>query len=204
MNIHSGMSQGLPVVAYADQSEKASKILGAALRLFSERGFHGTTVPTIAKEAGVGAGTVYRYFESKEAIVNVLYRTHKKALGALIVGRITPDMSPRVQFGVYWQTMAEFARQQPAAYKFLELHHHAPYLDEDSQAIETQLTAMAAASFERFRQQRVVKDTDARILMAIVHGAFVGLVKACSGTSLVFSEEAVNMAEQCVWEAIRA
>jgi AcrR family transcriptional regulator len=41
----------------------------ATLKLITEHGFHATPVSMIASEAGVGAGTIYRYFESKEAII---------------------------------------------------------------------------------------------------------------------------------------
>ena len=52
-------------------------ILSAALELFAEKGFHGTAVPEIAAKAGVAAGTIYRYFDSKEAMVNAVYQRHK-------------------------------------------------------------------------------------------------------------------------------
>ncbi len=42
-----------------DQIEKA------AIKLFYESGYHGTTVNNITKEAGVAAGTFYLYFPSK-------------------------------------------------------------------------------------------------------------------------------------------
>ena len=40
---------------------------------FAERGYDGTTIPMIAEKAKVGAGTIYRYFENKEALVNSLF-----------------------------------------------------------------------------------------------------------------------------------
>ena len=46
------------------ESDKSTAILEAALALFAERGYDGTPVPLIAEKAGVGAGTIYRYFES--------------------------------------------------------------------------------------------------------------------------------------------
>ncbi|MGN6106845.1 MAG: helix-turn-helix domain-containing protein, partial [Kofleriaceae bacterium] len=54
--------------------DKREAIIAAALELFVERGFFGTAVPEIAERAGVGAGTIYRYFESNEALVNAIYR----------------------------------------------------------------------------------------------------------------------------------
>lgn len=48
--------------------EKRSEILEAALNLFSKKGFDGATVDEIAAKAGVGKGTIYLYFRTKEAI----------------------------------------------------------------------------------------------------------------------------------------
>ena len=50
------------------------KILEAALEIFSEKGFHVATVDEIAEQAGLGKGTLYRYFANKEALFNELVR----------------------------------------------------------------------------------------------------------------------------------
>lgn len=44
------------------------KIMTAALKLFSEGGYHTTTVDDIARDAAVGKGTVYWHFSGKEAL----------------------------------------------------------------------------------------------------------------------------------------
>lgn len=49
--------------------DKKSSILQAAFRLFAEKGFHHTTVEEIAALAGVGKGTVYEYFSSKQKLL---------------------------------------------------------------------------------------------------------------------------------------
>ncbi|ETI70810.1 TetR/AcrR family transcriptional regulator [Neobacillus vireti] len=46
--------------------EKRAKILEAAIPLFADNGLSATTVATIAKQAGVGFGTVFNYFATKE------------------------------------------------------------------------------------------------------------------------------------------
>jgi AcrR family transcriptional regulator len=47
---------------------RPGEILAAALELFVERGFSSTKLEDVARRAGVSKGTVYRYFESKQAI----------------------------------------------------------------------------------------------------------------------------------------
>ncbi|MFZ2950245.1 MAG: helix-turn-helix domain-containing protein, partial [Desulfuromonadaceae bacterium] len=54
--------------------EKRDEIVRAALELIAENGFHGAPMAMIAEKAGVGAGTIYRYFENKDVLINELYR----------------------------------------------------------------------------------------------------------------------------------
>ena len=48
------------------------RILAAALELFSERGFAGTNIRELSALLGMGKSSLYRHFESKEAIWNAL------------------------------------------------------------------------------------------------------------------------------------
>lgn len=50
------------------KEERERQIKEAALRLFSERGFHDTTVSQISEVAGLGKGTIYWYWKSKEEL----------------------------------------------------------------------------------------------------------------------------------------
>jgi TetR/AcrR family fatty acid metabolism transcriptional regulator len=48
---------------------RRAQILDAAAAVFAERGFHRTTIKAIAAVAGVAEGTIYNYFESKDALL---------------------------------------------------------------------------------------------------------------------------------------
>jgi len=51
-----------------DRKEKAKEITLAALELFSKNGYNSTSVEQIARTAGMGKGTIYEYFSTKEDI----------------------------------------------------------------------------------------------------------------------------------------
>jgi AcrR family transcriptional regulator len=51
---------------------KRQAILAAAKRLFAARGFHGSSVSDLAREVDLPVGSIYTYFESKEAIVTTV------------------------------------------------------------------------------------------------------------------------------------
>ncbi len=58
-----------------DREEKRNAILMAANTIFIKKGYHATTVQDIADAAGIGKGTVYEYFATKEDIVESLVNT---------------------------------------------------------------------------------------------------------------------------------
>jgi AcrR family transcriptional regulator len=49
-------------------NDKHASILDVSIHVFAAQGFQGTDVQTIADKAGVGKGTVYRYFGDKESL----------------------------------------------------------------------------------------------------------------------------------------
>jgi TetR/AcrR family fatty acid metabolism transcriptional regulator len=49
-----------------DKESKRQEILNVALRVFARNGIANTKMTDIAREAGIGKGTIYEYFESKE------------------------------------------------------------------------------------------------------------------------------------------
>jgi AcrR family transcriptional regulator len=53
---------------------RPEEIIGAALEVFTERGFAATKLEDVARKAGVTKGTIYLYFENKEALFKALIR----------------------------------------------------------------------------------------------------------------------------------
>lgn len=59
----------MPRISPERREAKRGEIIAAARRCFSRDGFHQTSMPEIAAEAGVSAGAPYRYFASKEEVI---------------------------------------------------------------------------------------------------------------------------------------
>ncbi|MCX5744686.1 MAG: TetR/AcrR family transcriptional regulator [Proteobacteria bacterium] len=186
------------------KSDKREAILDAALDLFVERGFHGTAVPEIADRAAVGAGTIYRYFESKEALVNAIYRMEKMRFGHVVVDDFPTTIATREQFRLLFMRMATFTIAHPKSFVFLELHHHAPYLDAESRAVEERMTMLFTAVIVQAQARGELKAADPRLLMGIVMGGFVGVVRGCVEIDQSLESADWKLAEQCLWEAIRS
>jgi TetR/AcrR family transcriptional regulator, repressor of fatR-cypB operon len=193
------LSERLP----GEARSKREVILDAALALFAERGFHGTAVPLVAERANVGAGTLYRYFESKEALVNALYQREK----TVFVSELTLDFPaaapPREQFSVFWRRLVDYAQRHPTAAVFLELHHHAPYLDAESRALEERILVPISEFIRYAQEQQALKAMDPMLLISLAYGAFIGISKAIWAGHLQPTPSTFDQAEACLWEALR-
>ena len=188
----------------ASEEAKSEAIMKAALDLFVELGFHGTPVPLIADHARVGAGTIYRSFESKEALVNALYQRWKQAVVDTMVKDFPVDRPAREQFRTVWERMADFALAHPRELAFLELHHHGAYLDVKSLAIEKGITEFGVMMVRRAQEAQAIKKLDPMLLLELVNGAFLGVFRAGMEMRIQMTKERYMEAEQCCWEAIRA
>ncbi|HEX3501986.1 MAG TPA: TetR/AcrR family transcriptional regulator [Xanthobacteraceae bacterium] len=70
-------------------------ILDSAYELFSERGYHATTLQDIAERAGIGVGTVYSYVPSKIRLLYAIVEPWQKDAIARLEKRVLKIKSPR-------------------------------------------------------------------------------------------------------------
>jgi TetR/AcrR family transcriptional regulator len=69
-----------PITNRMSGDERRKQILRVAIRLFSERGFSGTTTKEIAKAAGVSEAMVFRHYATKDELYNAIL-DHKACEG---------------------------------------------------------------------------------------------------------------------------
>jgi AcrR family transcriptional regulator len=181
---------------------KRTRLLDAALDLFETRGFDGVAVPEIAAKAGVATGTIYRYFKDKEALVNALYQHWKRYYNTIVLAPQSARATPRQAFGQYWQRMMMFARTYPKAMRFMDLHHHGAYLDDESRALSTAYGVQARAFMESARAAGAIRDLDPILVVALMWGAAAGLTKFAATGALNFDAIAANDMEEALWRAI--
>ncbi|MEM0969783.1 MAG: TetR/AcrR family transcriptional regulator [Verrucomicrobiota bacterium] len=105
-------------------SEKREQLLEATIDLFAQEGFWNTSTARIAKHAGVATGTLFNYFDSKETLIDEVYRTLKKEMSDfLLSGFDQEEGSARVQSESLWRRYILWGVQFPIRYSLLgQLH----------------------------------------------------------------------------------
>ena len=69
----------------------------AAQELFRKFGYHKTSVNEIAKKAKIAKATIYKYFDSKEAVLHALLMDYIKVSVDELIHTNTPDMGEEEQ-----------------------------------------------------------------------------------------------------------
>ncbi len=86
--------------------KKRRCILDAAIKLFSQKGYEQTSIEELAKEAGVGKGTVYSYFHTKRDIVKAFCDDILEFTRSELAAKTKPDTPLTEQLMVIF--MADF------------------------------------------------------------------------------------------------
>jgi AcrR family transcriptional regulator len=85
---------------------KRKAILEAAIKLFSRKGYEQTSIEELAREAGIGKGTVYSYFQTKKEIVRAFCEEELDYTRSELAAHTNPESSLQEQLLVIF--MSEF------------------------------------------------------------------------------------------------
>lgn len=80
----------MPKLKDRDVERNQLKIEGAALRVFTRQGFHGTSIREIADEAHVSVGNIYNYYSTKDELFRRLVVRYGKQMAELQRRILTP------------------------------------------------------------------------------------------------------------------
>ena len=181
---------------------KRELILQAALGLFAERGLHGSPTSAIASEAGIGVGTIYRYFQDKETLIHELFHDlHERYHQQLLAGYDAAAPLPRRFQQLVGELLRMFIRN-PTEFRFMELYYYSPYATAassrlpDDQGIIYQVLREAQA-------QGLCKAVPMKVLEALAWGPLVALAKENSIRRLDINREIIDQTARAAWDAVR-
>ncbi|RJE72790.1 TetR/AcrR family transcriptional regulator [Reichenbachiella sp. MSK19-1] len=155
--------------------EKKQAIFDSALELINECGFHGTSMSQLAKHAGVAAGTIYHYFESKEAMICAL---HTDIVDKLLESLTTSDdknLSFKERFEKRWKCIYQFHIDRPHVLRFYEQFVNSPFNFNYPKRKEIQL--YFSAFFQEGISQGIIIDKNPELISGLFFGSVISALK---------------------------
>lgn len=185
-------------------THKREDILAAALKMVSIHGFHGASMAMIAEEARSGAGTIYNYFPSKEALIKALFREMKVEYIHAILQGVDPSRPLEETFLVMWRNAVRFNLECPEKVTFSQQYHSSPYLDEESQHFVDAAMEPLLQPFASAMQRGIIKNLPLPILEAYTLDIVASLALRNTRGEIVLDESLIEQTGRASWQALLA
>ncbi len=187
-------------------TDKREEIIRASLELIAEHGFHGAPMSMIADRAGVAAGTIYRYFENKDALINDLYRDIQEKIYSEIAKGYQPEKPIRERFQYLLRVLLRFFIAHPSECRYLEQFHNSPYGAEVRRDIILRKSGDCFLYRELLEEgvaQQVIKDLPMAILFALAFGPLKYVIRDHILGFFELDEPLIERILEASWDCIR-
>lgn len=163
------------------KEKREGQIKEAALKLFSQKGFHNTTVTEISEAAGLGKGTIYWYWRSKEELAFSLLEDMLSAFLRLLGEAVGWEGTFREKFDRLLEEVIALYRVEKEHCRLLwkfRADRHYIFDQEYVHKVTSYYLGMRkaiAALVEQGMEEGVIRRTDADKLALAMLGAAEGL-----------------------------
>lgn len=121
----------------ARSDARRSQILRAAVPLLERRGSHEVSMQSIAAEAGVSVGLIYRYFTGKQDLVQAVTEGVLEEIGQLIAAALEPEDDPVRQIAGAFAAYCTVIRDNRQA--VMLTYRESNLLDEEGRRVTKEL-----------------------------------------------------------------
>ena len=189
----------------AATEEKRRQILDAAVRVFARTGYHDSRVGDIAKDAGVAYGLVYHYFESKDAVLEAVFReTWGRLLAAINEVERSQQPAPE-QLRLVTKIVLRTWRDDPDLVRLLVREiTRSPHLQREIDEIAEAFAALERIVAHGQREGTIRATLDARLAAWMLYGALEEILTGWVLGQLRDTPDDVAAAERAVAETLIA
>lgn len=193
------------------KTDKKAAVLKAALELIAEHGFHGAPAADIAARAGVGVGTMYRYFENKDELIEGIARNLIDGIaGKLLHDGYPADGPVRERFMYVERGLLAHFIENPLEYRFMEQFMNSPYGAKHRRDVILEETCAEAGScmmkdiLEEGMASGLVKDLPLAILYSLSFGPVMFIIRDHILGLITVDGPLLDATVKACWDAVKA
>ena len=165
-------------------SEKRKQIIDAAVRLFHRDGFWNTSTASVAKEAGIAAGTLFNYFATKSDLIDQVYIALKQDLATAVSVDFPCDAGIAQQTRELWSRFFRWHLERPTEAALMKQLRISELVSSDVVALQNENFSFALDLIRRGIEEGHLADlpldyiatfTEASLEAAIAHARQIGV-----------------------------
>jgi AcrR family transcriptional regulator len=185
------------------QADKRAQIVEAAVRVFARSGYHTSRVGDIAEEAGVAHGLLYHYFDSKEAVLEAVFRETWDELLRAFHDVEASEAPAREQLRQVAAILLRSWRREPDLVRVLVREvARSPHLGERVDAIREVFASIERIVVRGQASGDFRRELDPRLASWIVYGALEEILTGWVLGQLPDGDEEVALAERTVVDLV--
>ena len=183
--------------------DKRQQILSAAEKLIAEVGFQGLSMQKLAKEAGVAAGTIYRYFDDKDHLIDDVRVLVTQRVADAVQEGVNDSDPIKQRYRTMWLNIWNLAGTNLAAIKNRVQYDSLPITNSlNFRELERKMFAQVELLFNEGKEQGLFKPLDNEVLSGLSLAASVSLARKHSLGFYQLDEAALEAAIEASWDAI--
>jgi len=183
--------------------DKRQLILDAAVRVFARKGYHTSRVGDIAEEAGVAHGLLYHYFDSKEELLDTIFRNTWTLMLDTISGVESLEEPARETLRKVAAIVLRAWRDTPDVVRVLVREvTRSPHLQQEIGETEQAFSALERIIRTGQESGEFREDVDPRFASFIFYGALEEILTGWVMGQLPDTDEDVRVAERTVVEML--
>ncbi|MBU0680393.1 MAG: TetR/AcrR family transcriptional regulator [Proteobacteria bacterium] len=187
------------------QYEPQQEILDATLRLFSSKGYFGTSMQDIRKEAGVSIGAIYHYFKNKEEIATALYDTLLEQISERTDHYFTTEKTFEAACQSLIRYFFAMAEEKPHAVQFLIYARHREFLPDKMPICTAKPFELLIEAGKRAMATGEVRQMHPVVLATMVFGSPLRLILLkVDGVMELPLTDFFEESWDCIWRGVSA
>ena len=183
--------------------DKRQQILSAAEKLIAEVGFQGLSMQKLAKEAGVAAGTIYRYFDDKDHLIDDVRVLVTQRVADAVQDGVNDSDPIKQRYRTMWLNIWNLAGTNLAAIKNRVQYDSLPITNSlNFRELERKMFAQVELLFNEGKEQGLFKPLHNEVLSGLSLAASVSLARKHSLGFYQLDEAELESAIEASWDAI--
>ncbi|EJG0887993.1 TPA: TetR/AcrR family transcriptional regulator [Vibrio parahaemolyticus] len=183
--------------------DKRDQILAATEQLIAESGFQGLSMQKLANEAGVAAGTIYRYFSDKEHLLEEVRLNVAKRIASAVQAGVNDDMPLKERYRTMWLNIWNLAGSNLNAISNRVQYDSLPCTTRNKTwELERKMFAQVDRLFNQGKEEGVFKPLDNEVLSGLSFEASVALARKHALGFYQLDNDALEAAIEASWDAI--
>jgi AcrR family transcriptional regulator len=181
------------------------RIIGAALQLFTQRGYFNTSVPDMARTAQVSVGSIYHHFKDKEDVARSLYQGLVERLQQTLAAIAQTHATAHDRCRAVMAMLFEVTESNRDAMDFMLYAKHREFLPDERPVCSSKPFETMRAFVQEGMDNGEIRRMDVMVATSCLFGGAIRLITArLDGVLSEPLPDRLDAVWECAWRGVAA